>query len=702
VAGLGQPLFMQKKYFRYLALFVFLPSLFFSQALVDTLYLKLDRCKTDSCSVRIRNKLVGELLFIDLKMAEGIANDLYRSVNENDIQNFLETQYNYAIINLRIGNVDTAFNVLKRLKIKSKALNNNFYEAKCNYGLAKYYLDKNELKTAIALSFEALREFEKLRDLTFVSNSYAHIALINSNLKNNNKAIDYFKKSLESSIKIRNISNMAFVYNNLGNLYSLDGKTNDIALEYYKRALNYRKQLKHELEIAPILLNIGTIYYDKNELEIARKYFEEALELNLKHKRSKGIAMGYLNIGGIDYDENELKNADYNFREALKYIGDDFRVKELIYYNLGEVNFKLGNYKDALRFSDTCMTIKDSLYSREAIKSLNDMQVKYETEKTKLELEKKDLESKNKQIAIYAALGGCVLLLGLLFFIFRGYKNKEKTNLALEEKNSIITEKSRIVEEQHKDITDSIKYAERIQTAILPPDKLWKQILPESFVFYKPKDILSGDFYWIEETKTHIYIAAADCTGHGVPGALVSIVNYNLLNKAVLEMELTDPAKILDQVNIWLTQALHQSYNEASVRDGMDVALCVINKKTKLMQFAGAFNSGYVIKDHAISELVADKKPVGAFIEDDITLFTSKEYQLTGNEAIYLFTDGMADQFGGPKGKKYKYKNLQNLFLSNQSNNFDTQKQEIQKAFTQWKADYEQTDDVLVIGFKYT
>ncbi len=341
------------------------------------------------------------------------------------------------------------------------------------------------------------------------------------------------------------------------------------------------------------------------------------------------------------------------------------------------------------------MTIKDSLYSREAIKSLNEMQVKYETEKTQLELEKKDLESKNKQVLIYAALGGCILLLGLAFFIFRGLRQKQKDNKALEQMNSIISDKSKIVEAQHKDITDSIKYAERIQTAILPPDKLWKEILPNSFVYYRPKDILSGDFYWVEETKTHVYIAAADCTGHGVPGALVSIINYNLLNKAVLEKNLTDPAQILNQVNEWLTQALHQSYNAASMRDGMDVSICTINKKTKLMQFAGAFNSGYLVKDGTITEMPADKKPVGAFIEDDITAFTSKEYQLTGNETIYLFSDGYADQFGGPKGKKFKYKNLQKLILDSQTLTFDEQKEKAKETFLDWKGSYEQTDDVL-------
>jgi len=701
VADKGQPLFMVKRLSLYILISFIFPATGSSQALVDSLILQLNKCKSDTCSIRIKNKLIWEFIFIDLKRAKNLSDSLNYFVKENDELNYLETQFNCGIVSLKIEKLEKAFEFFTHLKNKSISLNNKYFLAKANFGLSKYYIEKNDLRAAINIGFEALRQFEKFQDLNYISLTYAQIATINYKLKNNLKAIDYFKKALEISLKSKILTNVAYIYNNLGNLYSTNNKTYDIALEYYKRALNYRKQQKHALEIAPILSNMGIIYYDRKEYPLAEKFYGEALELNIRNGSSKSTAICYANIGNLFFDQSNFAKADYNYRQALKYVDNDFQVKELLYYNLGEVNFKLGNYKDALQFNDTCMTIKDSLYSREAIKSLNDMQVKYETEKTKLELEKKDLESENRQIAIYAALGGCFLLLGLLFFIFRGYKNKEKTNLALEDKNKIITEKNKIVEEQHKDITDSIKYAERIQTAILPPEKLWKEILPQSFVFYNPKDILSGDFYWIEETKTHVFLAAADCTGHGVPGALVSIVNYNLLNKAVLEKELTDPAQILDQVNIWLTHALHQTYNEASMRDGMDVALCAINKKTKMMKFSGAFNSGYVIKDNAIHELVADKKPVGAFMEDDITSFTSKEYQLTGKETVYLFTDGYADQFGGPKGKKFKYKNLQKLFLKNQPNNFDEQKLDIQKTFVDWKGDYEQTDDVLVIGFKY-
>ncbi len=346
------------------------------------------------------------------------------------------------------------------------------------------------------------------------------------------------------------------------------------------------------------------------------------------------------------------------------------------------------------------MTIKDSIYSRESIKSLNDMQTKYETTKTKLELEKKELEANNKQLIIYAAFGGCVLLLGGVFFIFKGLKKQRRANIELEEKNSIIEEQKHIVEEKNKDIGDSIRYAKRIQEAILPPDKMWYEHLPNSFVIYNPKDILSGDFYWLEKTEDYIFVAAADCTGHGVPGALMSIVNYNLLNKAVLEKNLVMPGEILDSVNYYLTHSLHQSYNEASIKDGMDITLLSINKKTNEIYFAGANNPIYIISEGKLMEVKADKFPVGAFIEENVQNFKSQKLNVKIGDTIYLFTDGYADQFGGPKGKKFKYKQFSDLLLGNCDKPLSQQQLILQQQFTDWKGNLEQVDDVCVLGIK--
>jgi len=277
---------------------------------------------------------------------------------------------------------------------------------------------------------------------------------------------------------------------------------------------------------------------------------------------------------------------------------------------------------------------------------------------------------------------------------------KRKANLLLEEKNTIINHQKEIVEEQHQEITDSIKYAHRIQGAILPPRNLWQKILPDSFILHIPKDILSGDFYWIEETKDYIYIAAADCTGHGVPGALISIVNYNLLNKAVLEQNLVHPAEILDAVNVWLTESLHQTYRESAVKDGMDISLIAIHKHSNDVLFAGANNPVYIISKGELKQIKADKFPVGAFIEDKIQKFSPKNFKAYKGDVIYLFSDGFADQFGGDTGKKYKYAPFQQKLIAVSEKGLAEQRTAMKNEFYFWKGEHEQVDDVLLIGIK--
>jgi serine phosphatase RsbU (regulator of sigma subunit) len=667
---------------------------------IDTLRYQINQCTTDSCSNRIKNLILEELLYSDDKEAKLLAEELFQNVQETDSANYLSAQCNYANLCMTKGNSNKAFTILSSLKLTGLKTNNKLYQAKSNFSLSKFYMENNDLKTAIDLAFIALKLFEQLKDTKNIANCYGQIASINYKLKNYEKAIEFYKKTLDLAGKIGYHHAVAQAYNGLGNLYSKKDMS-DIALEYYKRSLAIQKEQKHDLQAASILINIGSIFSDKKQYKQAEIYMKEALDLNLKYSLRKNIAACYINLGNIFYNTSNYKDAEINYSQALKYLeSQDLIIKENLYYNLGEVNYELGNLEKALKYNDSCMTVKDSLYSRESIRSLNDMQTKYETEKTKLELEKKELEANNKQVVIYAAFSGCVLLLGLAFFIFRGLRGEKKNSQALEEKNKIINEQKHLVEEKNKDIGDSIRYAQRIQQAILPPEAMWKSALKHSFVLYAPKDILSGDFYWLEETHDHIFIAAADCTGHGVPGALVSIVNYNILNKAVLEKNIYVPGEILDAANQSLTQSLHQSYNESQIKDGMDVALLSIDKKTGATHFAGANNPIYILSEGRITEIKANKFPVGAFIEDSIQKFTTHELKVKKGDRIYLFSDGFADQFGGPKGKKYKYKQLQEKLISSSHLNLPDQKNFMLNDFMVWKGNLEQVDDVLLIGFE--
>lgn len=310
-------------------------------------------------------------------------------------------------------------------------------------------------------------------------------------------------------------------------------------------------------------------------------------------------------------------------------------------------------------------------------------------------------------------IGGFILIVFFAIIIVRAYRQKRKANAALVEQkkevekqrdyanqeHQIAEEQKLIVQEKNKEIMDSINYAKRIQEAILPPNDLVTQYLPDNFILYLPKDVVAGDFYWFEPLEDRVLIAAADCTGHGVPGAMVSVVCHNSLNRAVREFGLTDPGQILDKTTELVIKTFERSNEE--VKDGMDIALISIPKDqsgNKTIEYAGANNSLYYIQNSELHEIKADKQPVGKYA--DRKPYTTKPVNLNPGDMVYLYSDGYADQFGGPRGKKLKYKALKEMLLSNSDMSLNQQREILFKSFEEWKADYEQIDDVCVIGIR--
>jgi len=608
------------------------------------------------------------------KAADQLSIELYKAELFDSIPYYQEI----AITNFKLrNNVDGLFKVLLKK--------------------AKFLKKINKPEKAFDVYKELIDLAEKSESTLMLAEVYENMGLLFSSIKDIEKSISYFGKSLQLYSKIKDWKGIAKCYLNLGNSNSSKGYT-DLAIECFEKGLEIDAKYNNNEKKAEFLSGIGTVYFNLSNNEKALYFYKEALKVQEVVKPNDVVFLKN-NIGVVLMELERYNEAKSYLIEAY-FSSSNPRNKADYAFNLAQMYEQLGDYKSAIDFMDTYVRLNDSLNNAIYTKNLSETEAKYQNEKREEQNILLSERLKNKSLQIYFALAAILLLVGLAFFIFRGLRQKNKANIALSDKNKIIEEKSLLVEEQHKDITDSIKYAQRIQQAILPPDKLWNNILPQSFVFYQPKDILSGDFYWIEETTEHIFIAAADCTGHGVPGALMSIVNYNLLNRAVLEHGLTNAGAILDSVNKYLTLSLHQTYQESAVRDGMDVSLCVINKKTKKMDFAGAFNSIYLIRNNAIQEFIPDKQPVGAFIEDNIKPFTSQSFQLLENDVVYMFTDGYADQFGGPKGKKYKYKQLQHLLLSSYTKPFDEQNQIFKSAINDWKGSLEQVDDILLLGYK--
>ncbi len=272
-----------------------------------------------------------------------------------------------------------------------------------------------------------------------------------------------------------------------------------------------------------------------------------------------------------------------------------------------------------------------------------------------------------------------------------------KLQLLVEQRTNELEQTLLALKKQKKEITDSIYYAKRIQAAILPSNRIIKTFLKQSFIYYQPKDIIAGDFYWIEKAGDQILFAVADCTGHGVPGAMVSVVCHEALNRVVKEIKLYQPDEILNRVRQMVIETFEKSEEEVS--DGMDIALCSLNYRTNKLQYAGANNPIYIIRNGKLIEIKANKQPIGKYAE--LKNFTNHSFDIEIGDSIYLFTDGFADQFGGDKGKKFKYKAFKKLILSIQHQSIEEQEKSMTKAFNTWKGCLEQIDDVCVMGIRF-
>jgi serine phosphatase RsbU (regulator of sigma subunit) len=350
----------------------------------------------------------------------------------------------------------------------------------------------------------------------------------------------------------------------------------------------------------------------------------------------------------------------------------------------------------------------EEIGQREEVIALRDNQIKENEEKIAIQLE----AIQKQKLVIIAAIIALVLMLGLAYFIFINYRNKKRANELLEEKNIKITAQRDLIEKQKeevemqrdqiayqkKHITDSIHYAQKIQRAILPSLELFTDEI-EHFVLYKPRDIVSGDFYWVDRVINKQIIIAADCTGHGVPGAFMSMLGVSLLNEIILNRNITAPDQILNHLRSMVIESLGQGNVGTEVKDGMDMTVAVIDFEKNQLYFAGANNPLYHVRRGELTQYKADKMPVAIHeVMDDFSLTT---IDLEKGDTFYTFSDGYVDQFGGPKQKKFLSKNFRDVLLEIQNLDMISQGQKLDQVFEEYRADVEQVDDVVVIGVRY-
>lgn len=646
----------------------------FSQTQKAVYLKKIAQAKEDTNKVNLFLDLINELYLSDSKAALQYSKDieslsLKLQFKKHHIYNRLAGLY---AIN---SDYEKATQYALKLMNEAKKLKGNErfdFEARANEKLASIYSDIGNVNLAIKYQKEATSLYKKGKTELDYFTSVINLSNYFINAEKYEQGI-YYLEFLEENLNRKDLQEYSsYIYNGL--------------------ALCYENQKKSKKAIE---------YYEKS-IQAVKKYTPEDIS---------SLAVAYNNLGLTYRNVGDYNSAVLNESEALeifKKLGDKKSEADVL-FNLSISYQKLNMLEESNEYMMQYVILQDTIFNQDTRQTIHDLGIKYETEKKEQENKLLAKDNEKKQLSIYFVLAALSLVFLILIIIFRNNRIKAKTNKKLEEQNTLIEAQKETLEEQHflleeksKEITDSIKYAERIQGAILPPEQKWNFILEKSFILNKPKDILSGDFYWIADTETHIFVAAADCTGHGVPGALISIVNFNLLNKAVLERGLRAPNEILDAANLWLTESLNQTTDEAAIKDGMDISLISINKQNGQILFSGANNPIYVFNGNELVEYKADKFPVGAYINEEIRRFTTKEIFTKFGDTIYLFSDGYADQFGGPHGKKYKYKQFkETLFLAKEMP-IEKQKDFLHKEYRAWRGKLEQTDDILVIGVKIT
>ena len=438
---------------------------------------------------------------------------------------------------------------------------------------------------------------------------------------------------------------------------------------------------EQELLLKEISTNTKRIDQQKAQLKAQEENLQEKENqiASAKNEIQKQQALITEQLSKIAAQQQNLANLNISVEEKQKAVAKQHALLEKEKNNLLAIQEEYVKVEKDLQLKE--------LLVKKQNKTIDEQGNEIVTKASKIEEQKNIIWLSAIFLIIVSILGGLA---------YRSYRLKNKANMVIMAQKSEIEEQHKVLEEQHREITDSINYAKRIQDAILPPLKLVRGFMPDSFILYKPKDIVAGDFYWMEGVNNLIIFAAADCTGHGVPGAMVSVVCHNAMNRAVKEFMLVQPNEILDKTREIVMETFEKS--DEDVNDGMDIALCSINTETKKLCFSGANNGLYMIRDGELTEVKPDKQPIGNY--QDAQPFTHHEFDLKKGDVIYTFSDGYPDQFGGPKGKKFMYKSFRNLLTEIHTKPMDEQHNILIQTFNDWKGNIEQIDDVCVIGVR--
>ncbi len=533
-----------------------------------------------------------------------------------------------------------------------------------------------------------------------------------NDMKDSANAMKYYRESLQIFIKLKNPLYQSNVLENMGNVY-LAAKDYKKAEVYELKAMEGIKGTGDKLNIAICYDNVADFYNHTQQYDKALEDFNLALEMQQEIGDKEGIVYSTAGISEVYENKGDNNNAQkfgvesFNNARDIQILG---QVRDQA-RRLSGIYDKLHQSDKAFYYYKQYVVAKDSLDNKEEAKKLINAELSHEYEQKqqvdKLEAEKQKAvafeHEQHEKVIRNIYLVAFMVVLFLTGLLFRNLLRIRKSNRIITEQKIEVEKQKLIVDEKNKDITDSIRYASRIQRALLTSHEYINKHVNDQFIMFKPRDIVSGDFYWAfhkEEGQDIFYMACCDCTGHGVPGAFMSLLNISMLNESIIERKIAEPDKVLNEIRDNIIKALNPGKTDSESKDGMDCVLCAFDFKNMNMHLACANNPVWIItKAGEFTEINPDKMPVGIQYGDQKP-FTLHSIKLNEGDIVYMFTDGYADQFGGPKGKKFKYKQLQDIVMANAQKPMREQKSILESTFSEWMGGLEQIDDVLVIGIK--
>ncbi len=672
------------------------------------------------------------------QLIDQLSHDLENARDTNRVKILLKLSWTY-----KETNPIKAVEYGERALLLSQELNYQIGTANALNYLGVIYNLQGNYQKALGSHLRSARMFKALGDKIGVARSYDRIGLTLKDNHDHEKAIEYYQKSLAIARNMGDSSRMASPQSNLAAIYRLQGKYN-LALECYQNAIAIYRNLQDTTSMAIALSGIGDIHLDQADYLKALDFYEQALKLIQSQDNSFRRAGAYLNLAKTQKALGNLNDAEQLALRSLELaksysLRDEVQTASLL---LSEIYVQKQAYNQAYEYHVLYENTKDSTYKERESRRLTELQEIFDSEKkrNRLELLKKEQiiqKGKTRQQQNYKNFAW--LMVGLIsvftLVLYRSNRIRKQANMVLQEQNRRINAQNLEIARQKDDIenknvelikknhlierkndsyqsilkqlkennlrlTESIRYAEKIQRAFLPYNHQFKESFQDYFVIFKPKDVVSGDFYWMTQVNGKIFVAVVDCTGHGVPGALMSMIGNTLLNEIINQEKIFNTNEILEQLHMGVRWSLKQ--NDSKNVDGMDLSLCrveALDAENFEVQFSGAKSAIYYHTQGELHQLRGDRKRIGGWQKERKRTFTQQTFQLVKGDTLYFATDGFTDAPNAQR-KKFGYKKLQNLLVEHQDLNMKEQGAVLLKALYEHRSRSEQRDDITMLGLR--